>query len=85
MIMITDEELRSQGNTVFDNTLKGNEKVSVTIEGKDKYILLSQEYYKFLRECEIESAIYESQQNMKKGEFVIETIDKHLAKVLANV
>jgi len=49
--------------------------------GQIKYVVMSQEHYHYLRECELEAALAESKADLTSGRFVRETVAQHLKRL----
>ena len=51
------------------------------MRGQIKYVVMSQDHYHYLRECELEAALAESKANLISGTFVKETVSEHLKRL----
>ena len=51
------------------------------MRGQIKYVVMSQEHYHYLRECELEAALAESKGDMASNRFVKETVAQHLKRL----
>ena len=51
------------------------------MRGQIKYVVMSQDHYHYLRECELEAALAESKANLASGHFVKETVTEHLKRL----
>jgi hypothetical protein len=81
MVTIAANDLKTKGIKALEDTLRTQSQVSLSVLGQIKYIVMSQDYYYYLRECELEAALAESKAKPRSGDFVKETITEHL-KVL---
>jgi hypothetical protein len=81
MVTIAANDLKTKGIKALEDTLRKQSQVSLSVRGQIKYIVMSQDYYNYLRECELEAAFAESKAKLRSGDFVKETIAEHL-KVL---
>jgi hypothetical protein len=81
MSTIAANDLKTKGIKAIEDTLRTQPQVSLSVRGRIKYIVMSQDYYHYLRECELEAALAESKAKPRSGDFVKEPITEHL-KVL---
>lgn len=78
---ITANDLKTRGVSILDRETANGEEVIITIRGKNRYVVLPMEKYQYLRECELEAALLESQKDIKKGKYVKETVEKHIKRI----
>ena len=78
MVTIAANDLKTKGIKVLEDTLRTQSPVSLSVRGQIKYIVMSQDYYYYLRECELEAALAESKAKRRSGDFVKVTIAEHL-------
>jgi len=52
--------------------------ISLSVNEKVRYVVMSQEHYYYLRTCEPEAAVAESKANLTDGRFVQETVSQHI-------
>lgn len=81
MSLISTKDLKTRGITAIDHALQDQFEAAITVDGEVKYIVMSEERYRYLRECELEAALAESKANMNASRFVRETIDQHLDRI----
>ena len=81
MVTIPASDLKTKGIKAFEDILRTQPQVSLSARGQIKYIVMSRDYYYYLRECELEAALAESKAKPRSGDFVRENITEHL-KVL---
>jgi hypothetical protein len=58
--------------------LAGQLEAPVSVRGQVKYVVMSQQQYQYLRECELEAALAESRTDLAGGRFVKETVAQHI-------
>lgn len=51
------------------------------MRGQAKYVVMGQEQYAHLRECELEAALAESKVDLDAGRFVKESVEQHLKRL----
>jgi hypothetical protein len=78
MVTIAANDLKTKGIKALEDTLRTQLQVSLSVRGQIKYIVMSQDYYHYLRECELEAALAESKVKPRSGDFVRENITEHL-------
>jgi PHD/YefM family antitoxin component YafN of YafNO toxin-antitoxin module len=79
--IITANDLKTKGVTIFEEETSSDSEVIITVRGKSKYVVLPIEKYNFLRECELEAALKESRKEIKQGKFVKESVEKHIKRI----
>lgn len=78
---ISANDLKTKGVAAIDRATADGGEAVITVRGKDKYVVLPMDAYNHLRECELEAAIQSVKNDRKKGQFHIESVDKHIRRV----
>lgn len=78
---ITANDLKTKGVTILDDETADGAEVIITVRGKNRFVVIPIEKYNYLRECELEAAILESQKDLKEGKVVKETIEQHIERI----
>jgi len=81
MSMITANELKTQGVTAIEKNLDDSSEVVITVRGKEKFVVMDMQHYNYLRECELETALNESQKEYQAGKYVTESVEEHIKRV----
>ncbi len=81
---LTAQELKTKGATILQKRLKKADELVITVRGKESYVVLSMKQYEYLRQCELEQALAESQEDLKHGRYTDMSVKKHI-KLLKNV
>ncbi|MBD3270121.1 prevent-host-death protein [Candidatus Peregrinibacteria bacterium] len=81
---ITAQELKTKGSQILSKKTKDNQEAFITVHGKKKYAVLTIEKYNSLLEMELETALKDTEKDIKAGKFKITTPEKHI-KSLKNV
>lgn len=81
MNTVAANDLKIKGIKAIEDALMGQPEASVSVRGQVKYVVMSQEQYQYLRECELEAALAESKADLKEGRFVKETVDQHIKRL----
>jgi len=78
---ITANELKTKGITAIDELVSGNDRVIITVRGKEKYVVLSMDEYNQFRELELDAAIQESQKDIAVGRFHSGSVEDHMKRI----
>ena len=78
---VVANDLKTKGIKVIEDALLTEPEVFLSVRGQIKYVVMSQDHYHYLRECELEAALAESKANLASGHFVKETVSEHLKRL----
>jgi PHD/YefM family antitoxin component YafN of YafNO toxin-antitoxin module len=81
MKQLTANDIKVKGVSAIEAALQGHAEATITVRGKDKYVVMDVAQYNYLRECEIEAALAQTQADYASGRFVKESADEHIAKL----
>jgi hypothetical protein len=79
--MITANDLKTKGIACLEESLANQPEAMITVRGKESYVVMKVERYHYLREMELEAALYEAQQDLAAGRFSKNNIDQHVAEL----
>jgi len=79
---ISANELKMRGVSSIEAVLQDEGEAMITVRGRERYVVMDLEVYNRLRVCELEAALYETRQEIERGEYIEETVDDHIAKVV---
>ena len=79
--MITANDLKTKGIACLEESLANQPEAMITVRGKESYVVMKVEHYHYLREMELEAALYEAQQDIAAGRFSKNSIDQHVAEI----
>ncbi|MEX0614864.1 MAG: prevent-host-death protein [Methylophaga sp.] len=79
--MITANELKIKGVASLDAALQENREATITVRGKQKYVVLKLDDYQQLRETELEAALYESREDIAKHRYQTQSVANHIAEL----
>ena len=85
MAFITANELKKKGVSLLDDKVSKNEETIITVRGKSKYVVIDMAKYNQYREYELNAAIMETREDIKKGNFIIESVDDHIKRLKKNL
>lgn len=78
---VVANDLKTKGIKAIEEALTGQLEASVSVRGQVKYVVMSQQQYQYLRECELEAALAESKADLSNGRFVKETVAQHIERL----
>jgi len=79
--MITANDLKTKGISCLEESLHHSPETIITVRGKEKYVVMKIDQYQYLREMELEAALFEVQQDIEKNQFTTETVDDHVEDI----
>ncbi|ALC17015.1 prevent-host-death protein [Desulfuromonas soudanensis] len=81
MKTIAANELKTRGVSSIEKALENGAEAIISVRGQDRYVVMDMKEYNRLRVCELEAALYETRQQLSRGEFLEESVDEHLARI----
>lgn len=75
---VTAQELKTKGTQALKERAKKYEETFITVRGDKQFVVLTLEQYNYLRECELEAALKESEADLAQGKFSIKSVEKHI-------
>jgi len=82
---ISANEVKINGVSIFDNILKKFDELVINVRGKDKYVVLDIERYKIFRENELDIAHMKAVQDIKSGNFKVQTAQEHIEELTSEL
>lgn len=82
--ILTAQELKTKGAQILKEKTKQSKEAIVTVRGKNAFVVLTMDQYDYLRGCELDTALAETERDLAEGKFVIQSIEEHM-KTLENV
>ncbi len=79
--MITANDIKTKGLKAIEEGLSKDDRLSVSVRGKVKYVILKADDYDQLRLAELEIAYKETKVDIEKGRFKIESVDQHMERL----
>jgi len=80
--MITANDIKVRGVKAIEEGLKKDDRLSITVRGEVRYVVLTAEDYDQLRLAELEVAYLAVMKDIENGDFVVETADEHINRLL---
>ena len=81
MNSISANNLRAHGVSAIAEVLADAPEAMVSVRGKDRFVVMDIEHYRYLRECELTAALVESKADVAAGHFVKESVGAHLRRL----
>jgi len=78
---IAANDLKTRGVSSISEKLAEAPEAIISVRGKDRYVVMDIEHYRYLRECELEAALLEARQDVKEGRVVSESVAEHLERL----
>lgn len=82
---ITANELKTKGVSIIETNLDNNDELIITVRGKESYVVMDMEHYNYLRECELEAALHQAKADVESGDYVIESVNDHIKRILNEI
>ena len=79
--VITANELKTKGISVLEEATDAGDETIISVRGKNRFVVLPIEKYNYLRNCELEAAILEVRDDLKKGNVKKESVQKHIKRI----
>lgn len=78
--MLTANDIKTRGVKAIEEKMESQDEVGISVRGKVKYVVVPVEKYDVFREWELDNAIRESKEEIKKGKFSTSLKD-HFAEI----
>ena len=79
--IVTANQLKTRGIAALDSAAAETGEATVTMRGKQKYIVLTVKEYNRLRECELNTAVEESKKAIRDGRYTEESVEDHISRI----
>lgn len=83
MPQLTANDLKVRGIAAIESALAEQAEATISVRGKERFVVMEMAQYHYLRECELEAALAQSRADMAQGRAVQESADKHMARLEA--
>ena len=81
MPSLTANDLKTRGVAAIEEALGRQTEALVSVRGKDQYVVMEVAQYHYLRECELDAALAQSQADIAAGRYVVESAQQHMDRV----
>ena len=81
MNKLAANDLKIKGVSIIKETLSEDDETTITVRGKDRYVVMDIERYNYLRVCELEAAYKETLAEIESGEYIEESVMEHVRRL----
>ena len=81
MATISANDLKTKGVSAIELALGGAPKATISVRGKDRFVVMDMAHYHYLRECELDAALAQTRADIAAGRMVQESPEAHLARL----
>lgn len=81
MPQLTANDLKVRGVAAIEDVLAGQTEATISVRGKDRFVVMDVAQYHYLRECELEAALAQSRADVAAGRAVAETAAEHMQRM----
>ena len=81
-MIITANEVKIKGVSIFENLLNKFDELIINVRGKDKYVVIDIERYKKFRENELDIAYLKTMQDLNAGNYRTQTASEHIKELI---
>lgn len=81
MTQLTANDIKVRGVSAIEAALANQPEVTISVRGKQRYVVMEMSHYQYLRECELEAALVQSQADRAEGRFVQESAQEHMRRM----
>jgi PHD/YefM family antitoxin component YafN of YafNO toxin-antitoxin module len=81
MTQLTANDLKVRGIAAIESVLTDHTEATISVRGKDRFVVMDMAQYHYLRECELEAALMQSKADIAAGRAVQENAQDHMARL----
>lgn len=78
---LSANDLKTRGVAAIEALLATQPEAMISVRGKDRFVVMDVAHYHYLRECELDAALAQSQADIAAGRFVEESAAAHGARL----
>lgn len=83
MEALTANDLKVKGVAAIEAALASQPEITISVRGKERFVVMDMAHYHYLRECELEAALAQSRADVAAGRYVQESAEAHVARLAA--
>jgi len=83
MPQLTADDLKVRGIAAIESALAEQTEATISVRGKDRFMVMDMAQYHYLRECELEAALRQSRADLAADRAVQESAKAHMARLEA--
>jgi hypothetical protein len=80
---LSANDLKTRGVAAIEALLATQPEAMISVRGKERFVVMDVAHYHYLRECELEAALAQSQADVAAGRFADESASAHMARLEA--
>lgn len=80
---LSANDLKTRGVAAIEALLATQPEAMISVRGKERFVVMDVAHYHYLRECELDAALAQSQADIAAGRFVDEPASAHVARLEA--
>jgi len=81
MNQLTANDLKVRGVAAIEDVLSGQTEATISVRGKDRFVVMDVAQYHYLRECELDAALAQSRADLAAGRALQESAADHMARM----
>lgn len=81
MASISANDLKIKGVSAIEAMLINQSEATISVRGKERFVVMDMEHYHYLRECELEVALAQTHAELDSGKFTKESIEGHMKRL----
>ncbi len=81
MTQLTANDLKVRGIAAIESVLTNQTEATISVRGKDRFVVMEMAQYHYLRECELDAALAQTRADLAAGRSVQESPEAHLARL----
>lgn len=81
MSQLTANDLKTRGVAAIESLLATRPEAMISVRGRERFVVMDLAHYHYLRECELDAALAQSQADVAVGRFVVESAAAHMARL----
>jgi len=85
MSHLSANDIKTRGVAAIEAVLETRPEAMISVRGKERYVVMDVAHYHYLRQCELDAALAQSQSDIAGGRFVAESAADHVARLQALV
>jgi PHD/YefM family antitoxin component YafN of YafNO toxin-antitoxin module len=81
MLSIAANDLKTRGIAAIEASLAHQPEATISVRGKERFVVMPLAQYNFFRECELELALLQSKADVAAGRYRSITAQEHFAEI----
>lgn len=81
MANINANDIKTKGIAAIEAALTDQTEATISVRGKNRFVIMNLSHYQYLRECELVAALAETRADLAAGRFIEESADEHIRRI----